>query len=394
MRISPFPPHADRPVRGVLIYAWHGISIHLRSWLFLLVLGAMLLAPIVVLGASTAYVYTLIQQPDLVVASTDPELIDPLREAAKEQGIWVEFVDDPPTNGRPYLTVQGSDLREARSTLIVPDGAAKDGSIFARRLIHQARVDAWLTPEEIALVRSQRVDTGMAALMSMMVALVVPLLTGMFLFLGAMVGMVSGASLVKWRDDEYYAVLRLGTPAEVIFLGGLLERAGLATMWGGAMFAAMALPLVLATGLAAGLTGSGGGALALLPVMCGSGAVTGFLIASGLSAFATRATHGASKGAALGLGPIIAIITIFLAFGVAGMTVSSPSPMLFTPILGTLAASKGIADGLSLLWMSLALVVQVVWSLLSLRLGVWAFALDEGPFLAVSRWIRRVGGAS
>lgn len=388
-RFSPFPDGADRPWRGVWVYASHAIEERLRSWAFWLGLfGLPLLYAVAFLAVDQDEVDL---GPMVVVA--EPAVGDALEAAARRRGIPVERADAVPEDpGGPVLVVAGDGLDAMEPVLVVASGPAESLARWsARSILREARLDAYLDPSERELIEASAAPEDLADVTADRLGTLLPLtLVALCVLFGAMSGFGAAQQLSRVRGKEYFAVLRMGTPIPVIFLGGLAEHA----LMGALTVVPLALLLIPLLGLA--LLGmsvvlDSGRLLLWVPLLALGGAVASFFVVSAVGSVLGSLERG-SRSIRGGTGFLFLLIypALIPLFPVLmERTVDHPSVWLFVPVLGTLEAAIGVGGELGGAWLALVALLQLPWILLGIRVGSWAYALDEGPLEDVGRRWRR-----
>ena len=392
-RLSPFPSDADRPLRGVFVYASHAIEQHLKSWTFWLMLGMMAMLMVVPCLASVVIVPMRLatETPDVVVVA-DPELREVVEQTLKSQPARWDLRESPPDD--PDITVLTLDGKEVagmtahlRATTEVDRAERR-----SYRLIHRIRQDVLVDGDTLAALQQSRPEEDQDRLETV-TEMIGPISVGMFLFLGVISGAGAATELARSRDEEYFNVLRLGTPVSVIFLGGLIERALLTLVW--------ALPMAMMAFAMLGLSSLSSlllhpeeafTHLVILPLMALWAGLTTFAICSGGGAIAGSLTRGNRTLRAGGqIAPIFLILLAPLGFRALMDPSADPSAWLFLPGLGLAYAASGIGAGLPLGWAAASAIVQGLWGAAGLRLGTWAYELDETPIEFVRRrlWTAR-----
>ena len=402
MRLSPFPKDADQPLRGVWVYAAHGIEQQMRIWTFWLTvlglpgvwLGIGLISLVSGFGGGTA------PMPLALVAS-DATVEQRVLEAADLVGVPLVAQDPTQSSQGPVLFLEGP-LDALQPRLVLPDGADAQSVRYQSELIlHRARSEAFLTvaqaarlspsgpePEVLEVapepttepqteppVQAAPEAQGITSLLSMLE----PLIVGMFAMFGLIGGASSAMELSRARDDEYFNVLRLGTPTSVIFLGSLLERSllGLFRLFPLLMLfiPLFALILVVASLMQSDV------AIRLLvgvPILALMALGTTFFLAAGAGAVSGATSRGQARaGGSQRIFPILLLMMAPLLLRVLDHQVIGMSPLLLLPAVSLPMAARGMSGGLSIQWLVVVVAIQWLWAIGGLRLGVWAYGLEE-----------------
>ncbi len=388
MSFGLFPDPADRPWRGVALVAWQGLSRTLLSgWTWLYLLGMpTLMVGFVSLSADDGPRIGLVGEPS-------PELLE-LLEELPDVRIVAELPPDHGLDAAVWLDPDGG-----------LDGSAHAESFDAATteqvhgtigwLQRELRLRSALTEDDRSWIRGE--DPGAAPEDTLEEDLeevahvledtahgVTLILAGAMFMMGLMEGVTRAIKLSTERATGLFGVLRLGTPAVVLYLGMMLEAVATNLVF--------ILPIALPLGLLLFLLPMGIAAVLpalLLPLLratlLGSvAALTVFTVSSALTSLAAAVERESRLQGLLWMPLMLSAVGL-------GYFLSTASPLVqqlatALPAMGPVVAVHVLDQGGSPLFAVLAVLVQipVIWTMI--RLGAWAFGLDESPLDA---WRRR-----
>lgn len=388
-RLSPHPPSAHRPWRAVGIYAWHGVRAQVRSLAFWLLI---LMFPLLTIGLPVAL--ALFETPTVRAVVVPDAALRAHAEATLPDSTWEVVERAPQADHLVTLQLDGTpsaftaNLRSSN-----PEDDLEREVDDARWVVRAVRERIWLQPgERVALVASIDVPDPATTREDARVLLtryLLPGSSGFALFLAALTGGAAAARLQQQRDDPFFNLLQMSTPASVMYLGGLLESVGLSVLWTlpyllpGVMIAG----LVLATDLS--LVGPGHAAAAALLVLAT------FVTSVGAVAGVRTVLTGIGQGVP-GLSALSAVWPILmfplLTRGATIVTwLETPWARLLSllPVLGVVPIAIAARDA-SWGWVAAGGGAQVVAALALLRAGAWAHGLEEPAWVALRRrWSAR-----
>lgn len=416
MRLSPFPADAVRPWRGVLLYAWHGLYEQMRSpWFWVLQLAI----PVMIgLGAALPPLVEHLQRAPV------PEAVPQMLVVAPDDGVraavasWLEdhtFDDAPrivlasgtPAQDATVLHLDGTLPDQLTPRMTAPDAEARDAFTddaadlvagVRRRAVmtQEAYDDAFAAPEDDT--RDEDRVAAIAHDLGLLGKEVAPGMLAVFTGLGLMFGWGAGTTVQTLRHKGYAGILRVGTPASVLYLGALLEAQGIAIIgWS---------PILLGMGMLV-LVG-GAATLILVPVVSwgwlaagGLGAVvaglTAWWVGAGVATVVAK-PHTGDKRATLSMGSMatpILLLTAVAAYPVVMATEGWLARVCtFLPVIGmSRGAALLLQDGIDVA-LILAVLAQLLWMGLAVRVGTWAYRIEEPVWDEARRAARRLLGAA
>jgi hypothetical protein len=372
-----------------LTYAQHGLAEHFRSWAFRL---SLLLIPVLMVAMmGPALMKADLTARVLTVVVENPTVLKRVEEIAGDR--YEVRGPGPGPLAQEVLYLEGSTVASLRPRLVVTEGDGDLAALFSKSLVRRLRTDAFLTEEQLALMTPpDEKEESQDHLGSLVSAFGAPMIVGMLVFAGALGGFTAASSMSQSRDEEFFGILRLGTPKEVIFLGGLLER-GVLT---GLLWAPLALVLAGAPMLAAVLlTGMRPDLAPVLLVVTPALGVCGAFATYLLAAAAGSVVGALSRGNAIAQGGLNMSPLLLVALAPLSMAafqtsdLSGATPWLFVPGLGMVVATMGLPLGLGWGWVLMSMVEHIVLGLIALRAATWAYALDVEPIGALRRRFAR-----
>jgi len=375
-------------IRGIVVYALHGIEEHLRSWTFWLSVVAL---PAIITIAVLPDVLSSDGQTPLHVVAPSVELRALIEDAAADSEMDIALHKVAPADAKVVLHFDGDAPGDLKPRLVVAKGdAPRRENRRAKSLVRQIRKRALLTDAQRALLDAAGADDSDelddAVLKSLM-----PAIVGLFTIFGLYAGFSSATSLTKSRDEEFFNVLRLGTPSAVIFLGGLLERAALgAIVWLPICVLVILTPILIVLGMAVLQPENAVDYLVWTPGLAAVGTLAGYLVAAGAGSVAGHLTR--DSPVLKGTGQIAPLLLLFMmpaVFRISEYSITEPTFLLVIPALGPVIAAKGLVDGLPQVWIPIVGLLQLGWCLAALRLGAWAYGLEDGMFDDLRRRFRR-----
>lgn len=383
-RLSPHPPSADRPWRAVGIYAWHGVRTQVSSLAFWLLI---LLFPLATLGAASSQ--ALFGTPTTYAVVVPDPALRAHAEVALADSEW-EVGERPPEAGHVVLLqLDGSPVVFAASlSSNDPDEELEEEEEDARWVVDAVRAQIWLQAgEREALVARVAVPDAAAVREHNRAAMERYLLPGssvVGLLLAWLTGAVAAARLQLQRHEPFFVLLRISTPASVLYLGGLLESVSLSVLW--------SLPYLLPFGLLAGVLVVVDVVLVLpehvvTAALCF--AATFFPTVGAVAGARTFLTGVADRlpGRSL-LSAVWPLLMLSLmsrgAMVVAFFENAWARPLSLLPVLGVVPTAIAVRDG-SWGWVAAGVAAQVFAALGLVRVGAWAHGLEEPPISALRR---------
>ncbi len=387
MRWSPFPADAVRPWRGVVVYAAHGVEQQLKSWTFWLTIFAFMA---LIVGIAMLAIWDLDRTPLRVAAPV--ALHEQIEAAADAVEVNIALSETPSTDvsERPQLTIAG-EIGGLNVTMMALNGEVSDRlTRDAVHLLSELQIQAFVPEEDVAALDAQR---GLGGEEDPAVAMleVIPVMLGALQMIALITGVGAATRLGRTRDEEYFAVLRMGTPPAVIFIGGLLERMVLSLLMylPVTVLVLVLLPLLI---MGQGLT-LGVGRTAVVAALAISGGLSAYFAAACVGAVSGSLSRGAPATAMQGIGTNLLIIVVASSL-LQPPRVAGVSAWLMVPGVGATVAAEGLMRGLAPVWVVATVFVHWLWVLIAIRVATWAYALEESPRADLERRFNRLRGAS
>lgn len=399
MRLGFFPPGADRPWRSILLYVAHSVWTQIRSPWFWVAAG---IFPVAMAGSIWL---------ERVLGDADSKVPPPLLVVVPHDGLretlrWVEesdsvrlaaSADDRENAG--ILTLAGTSVNEIVPTLrgVREDELARVQE-KARRIVRGAWLRAFV-PEDVR----ERVGAGKSASepatevgdtksdglgkIQKTVADVGNVVLFATLFFAAMIGNTTGARVSESRDKGLFVVLRVGTPAEVLFLAAVFEGLLLSIV----SFAWIAIPvgLLLVAGVAYVLVTAGAAWMAgfLLLWTVALGGISAFVLA--FSTVAAALQRGQPSAGVVGQLPFF-VLMLCGPMLMQGEALLRAPAFAAIPWLGVASSLPELAAGRVTSWGVVGWVASLVLGLAALRVGAWAYAHESlTPSDLLPRLLRR-----
>jgi hypothetical protein len=432
MRWSPFPADVTHPWRDVVVLASYGVREHARSpWFWLQVL----LLPVLGVGVPLAYAWWTLDltEPDLrlPVIAPDPAIAAALLAVPDQDRTTVLQTLPAEHEGRSQVWVEGDQLDAVRLRMENPHRfLAERHAAEAEELVALARRQAYTTEAERAAWdpplpievepatfdptapnKTERSDGEAIAanapseaplldfdLSPELASFVLDGIVYAGVWVGWFAAMATSESLRERREQGFLSVLRVGTSAAVLFLGGALEYLALGAM--------RLLPWLLLIAL---------GSVALAVAV---GTTSWVMLALTVAAGCASACLVAALTFCMLVGCASLLAAASLEHPVARTLSSLFMPLLPFVLGAALLWPPGFGDGVNralsllpgagMLWwpwlvqtstpgslscLAVSLTMQVLAAVAALRVGAWAYSLDESLSGAVSRQAWWPGGA-
>lgn len=409
MRFSPFPPGHPHPWRDALRFAGFGVWLQIRSpwWWFLqlgLPLGLGLVISLTLIGSRLPDVgvpdIDIPKDATLWVTTDDPSTERALQDWLADDPLqWATFrvaTGEPPEDAA-VLRLRGALPGELTADLVASDAALGRrlhpeadwlvGELWRRAAMSEDEVSAAYADPDVG--PDAEVE-GLFDLLTSQAMGAAPAILGV---LGALSAFGAGglaAGAVRSRDEGAFGMLRVGTPASVLFVGSLVERATL-TLLGWLPWMLVLVPLVAFLSVVTFVAGMAMsvGWLAVAPVVLAGIMSTCTGVGAGLGALIARPVAPGAQAPPGGLGGLILPVAMLGAYwgyprmmaveGAAAWAVSV-LPVVGLPLLTREVVTSGVGVGVVL-----CLCVHALAAIGAIRVGAWAFGQDEGGVAELRR---------
>lgn len=432
--LSPFPAGVEHPWRYAWVYAAHGVRRELRSlWFWLGALGlpvvffvAGVVAPLIVSVGDAGVPDD--PRPLFQVVSTDAQVRDVVQgwlddDKLARADFRLTLTDDRP-QGAHVLRLQGAPPH-TRATVSL--ASAEGGAVAheaAEHVLRGLRRHAVVSDEELARAygrsaeRSEDTgaDVGEVAVpdpdpadqgapepedplapafdptrdLDVFARKGGAVVAGLGAVFGLLFGLGVGQRLSLARKEGFFGMLRLGTPASVLYVGGILERTILGVVgmlpWL-LLFGALVAALVLWAGLVRPdlLTWL----LLTAPALAGLAGLGGYLAAAALGTVMGAVQRGQAGAAMSGLLTPVLFLGAWPAWQLlTGAEGVGRAALMLVPVLGVTAVAEGLVDGTPWPWLVLAVLAQAAAAVASVRVGSWAYGVEDGLLDDLRRRLR------